>query len=62
MNNNIIPIVMIAMVMNKINKTGTAVKRMIFSSIGLEPLVGATVILLVLWVVVVVMSSDDAVE
>ena len=58
MNNSIL-IVMIAMVMNKINKTGTAVKRMIFCSIdvGLEVLEGATVTLLVLLIVVVVMIT-----
>ena len=60
MNNSIL-IVMIAMVMNKINKTGTVVKRMIFCpgsiDVGLEVLDGATVTLLVLFIVVVVMIT-----
>ena len=46
---------MIAMVMNKINKTGTAVKRMIFCSIdvGLEGIVEVAITdLLVLFVAV----------
>ena len=55
--NNVIPIVMIAaMVMNTINKTGTAVKRMMFcsSDVGLEGIVEVAITDLLVLVVAVV--------